>query len=537
MRHWHSLQSIAVGEILKAVNYLILSLFLGFSSFAYSANNQCVALFENVDLAVAKGFAYDTKTQKRIETEVQSARKVSKYFMSRLRAQSDKIKAQFKDKVLELDWLCMGAGPQCAAASLVLGKTNYKSMVIEKTNTVASVFANKDFFINTSETNNLTMHGFPDGVGSLANFTSQKFAHSNQLATYIQNQQYGSNVPVLLGTTVIDVKIIVKEVNGKREEYTQIKTSEGITIIAKNLVIATGLGKVSTRVSDPEYVKAFEASLKDHSERPSELQEIMSTDTFLEAIKAASTEDKKIKMPKRIIIFGNGDGSRISVEGLRAKNIELPENFEIIWVGNPAETAEQYVESRKGGPRYIPLIVPFYQQGRVKPVSGHAKSWTRNKDGSMQVTVVDGENLKSIQGDIILDGTGYEPIVPGMLNNISPGAKLVDIKGPIEELNLTETALMRQVQMPDGHTPSIYAAGPAAGTLPSAQDLAHSPSSGAVSIFNNATRTSYAMSQILGLPKTQNIVWRKRPSLLPFDQIIVNAEQKRKDQQQRANTP
>ena len=58
---------------------------------------------------------------------------------------SDEMSGQISRDVYDV--VCLGAGAQCAAASLVLGRTSLRTLVIEKSDQVASTFQNKDFLL------------------------------------------------------------------------------------------------------------------------------------------------------------------------------------------------------------------------------------------------------------------------------------------------------------------------------------------------------------------------------------------------------
>ncbi|HEY8272040.1 MAG TPA: hypothetical protein VIG33_14205, partial [Pseudobdellovibrionaceae bacterium] len=258
---------------------------------ASHAAELCAMVFEqSKDLARSPAFPQDPITLSRVRAEVENSKVASDFFMSEFQKQSDSLKAKYKNKVLELDYLCIGAGPQCAAASLVLGGVKLRTLVLEKTDLVSKTFAEKDFFINSTESDGLSMHQFPNGVGDLADYTSQKYALSSQLAAHLQLQQFASNIPVLLETTMTHVRVLKKE--GK--PLLEITTDQGIVITAKNLLLGTGLGEIGTKVSDQNYQAAFKANYQKHLTQPDAIQPMMSTDTFLSVVKKASGSGKNI---------------------------------------------------------------------------------------------------------------------------------------------------------------------------------------------------------------------------------------------------
>lgn len=496
------------------------------------AGPSCGDLFSSspADIGASPAFPQDPLTVARVSKEIRQAKKVSNFFMRELRKTSDRIKNGNRNKIIELDWLCLGAGPQCASQSLVLGKTGLKSMVLERSDWVAKTFAEKDFIINSVETETRTMHEFPGGVGSLSDLTSQKYPNSLQLAAYIQEQQYASNVPVLLGTAMTDARIVV--VNGK--EMVEIKTDQGITIRTAKLTLGTGLGDVVTKVRDENYKMAFDQAIRDHQADPSALFPIMATDTFLTAIKNAKVALTKLRLPRRLILIGNGDGSRICIEALRDPNIEIPDGFQITWIGNNFKTAEQYVASRDGGDRYIHKIVPFYQANQITGQSGHVQSWEAKADGTMIVTTKDKETgiSATIAGEMIIDSTGYENTLPRFLTMLGAQATLADVIGPLPDMNLPLTVLARQAVSPEGRRLPIYAVGASAGALATKEELAEAPNKNPMAIFNTVARTSMATSILTGttpFDAHRGARAGRGPVKTP-EQIIEEAKRRRREQ-------
>lgn len=444
-----------------------------------------------------KPFPDDLISLQKIAHEQREAVKVSEFLMQEMRAKSQTLKSEYKNKVVELDVLCLGAGPQCAAASLVLKNTKLRSLVVEKTDLVAKTFAEKDFYINSLEASRVSMHDFPGGHGSLAHFTSQGYAHSSQLAAHIQSQQYASKVPVLLKTEII----AVKKVQEGGRTVLEVLTNAGITFRTKNLLLGTGLGEIGTKVKDAGYQKDFAHFLTSHEVQNDSLQPIMSTDAFLVSLKENRLKKQNVRVPREIILIGNGDGSRIAVEALNDKHVSLPEGFKIHWIGNNFKFAEEYVASQAGWDRYIDKIVPHYEQGRITGVPGHVEKVEVLSSGRYRVTVKDAKNniVSQAEGDMIVDSTGYTNLNGKLLTEAVKTPELVDVVGPLKELGLTETVLARQFQEVGGEKLPIYAVGPAAGSLAKEAELVNSPNKNPVAIFNTVARTSQFVSQLLGV--------------------------------------
>ncbi|MBO9665500.1 MAG: hypothetical protein J7501_01635 [Bdellovibrio sp.] len=459
--------------------------------------------------------------------EQKEALKVSRFVMDAMTRESDALKAELNGKTLELDVLCVGAGPQCAAASLVLGKVGVRALVLEKTEYVAKTFAEKDFYINSVEGKYVSMHDFPGGVGSLANLTSSLYAHSSQLATHIQSQQYASGVPVLLNTRALSVERI--QVSGHTELL--ITTDQGITIRAKNLLLGTGLGEIGTKVKDVEYQKAFAEYHAESAETPG-LKPIMSVDSFLVAVKSARLQKQGVRLPRDIILIGNGDGSRIAIEAFSDKNVTIPVGFKTHWIGNTFKTAAEYTESQGSWDRYLPKIIPQYDAGRITGLAGHVDKVEFLPDSRYRVTAKDSKTgqVGAVEGDMIIDCTGYTNKNNELLANLLISPEMIDVLGPLHELRLSSTVLARQYREAGGSEVPVYAIGSSAGALAADWELVGSPNKNPVAIFNTAARTSAFVSQLLGTKSLASVrgVREHRPAVKSAKTLIAELKKARK---------
>ncbi len=478
-------------KILRIVFTFIFILGISTPSFA---NNLCSNLFS---LSYSPAFPSDAATASRVRFEIENAKRASRLFMKALKRKSDILKRNFYKKIIDLEMVCIGAGPQCASASLVLGRAGRAAIVIEKTEHIAKTFAEKDFIINSVETGTLSMHEFPGGVGSLANYSSSKYAHSSQLAAYIQGQQSHSKIPVLLGTTVTSIR----EINIDGKTLVEIKTDQNITFRTPRLILGTGIGEVASKIPDNNYVMEFNKNHLMHLENPAKILPIMCTDTLLVSLKINAKKNKTVTLPKEVIIIGDGDGSRIAVEGLIDAHVNLPQGFKLTWVGNDFRTAVEYVASRGGGDRYIHKIVPLYENNQIEGTNGKAEKVDFLENGRMRVTVYNKEkNTRvTVEGDMIIDTTGAQS-VSGMLIQSAGEVRLVDVKGELKEMNLDSTVLGRQYVTELGRPLPIYAVGPTAGALATKEELVNSQNQNPVAIFNTVGRTSALISNLLGVP-------------------------------------
>ncbi|HEY8270349.1 MAG TPA: hypothetical protein VIG33_05630, partial [Pseudobdellovibrionaceae bacterium] len=232
-------------------------------------------------------------------------------------------------------------------------------------------------------------------------------------------------------------------------------------------------------------------------------------------------------------MVGDGDGSRICVEGLNSPQVKLPEGFHITWIGNSLQTAEEYIASRDGD-RYIHKIVPFYQRGMIKGIPGHVQSWELRPDSKMHLTTTDKTTGKSFEtvGDMVIDATGYQDTVSQILSSAGAQAKTADITGPLPELNLTTTLLGRQALAENGEALPIFMIGAAASALATREELAGSPNKNPIAIFNTVARTSMLMSQLTNTkPASSSRGLRPgRPPVQPAAKLIENAQKHRRQQ-------
>lgn len=456
----------------------------------------------------------------RVQDELANALKLSELIQSELRSQSRKLHAKIRRQNETFDVICLGAGPQCAAASLVLGRAKLKSLVVEKTDVVASNFAEKDFMINSSETDVLSMHNFPGGVLRFDQIMPQKYANSRQLAAYIQAQQYQSGVPVLFHTEIVGFRL---EKRGL-ESLVVLKTQRGEELFAKHLLIGTGLGQANTKVPSPEYRALFQHQIRKSSVEPQALQKIMSTETFMKALNLAPHRKTKIEMPKRLIVIGNGDGARITVEELLEPSVVLPQGFKIFWVGNPAKSAEEYVQSQKGWDRYLDKVVPHYQANRVVGIDGYAMEAKLLDDGSFKLRVENPTTKTSteVEGDMVIDSTGYENVILKALAQDLGEVVLRDVKGSMPERNLPEVSIARQVTLGSQDVP-IYFIGASSGPLLNREQMTNLPNRNGVSIYNNVGLTSAFMSKLLGVPELSRDLGNKdgRSDVEPAESLFA----------------
>lgn len=503
--------------------FLVVALLMGASSYASTEPNSCALTFEgnSPSLAISAAFPKDVKTLQAVQNEVEAAKTVGRTLMHQFRERSERLLEEWRGQVVEMDVVCLGAGPQCTSVSLVLGKTQLKSLVVEKTEWVAKTFAEKDFFINSSELEQLSMHEFPGGVGSLSDFTSQRYGHSSELAAYIQSQQFSSGVPVLLNQEVVSIQ----QLKDKRGISFELKTKSGVTIRAKKLLFGTGLGEVATKVKVESYQEVFLKNLNQHEKNPFLIQKVMSTDTFLVSLRNLQERGTTLLLPRRIILIGDGDGSKIVLEAISRARLKWPQGFEVIWVGNTHKNAEEYVASTRGWDRYIDHIVPYYIRHQIRGVSGYIETWSQKEDGTFQMSSKDKQSgaITPFEGDMIIDSTGYTPTTTAFYESMGAQAEAIDVKTRLNRNDASETTVARQLVAQNQEPLQVFLLGPAAGYLATKEELQGTVNMNPVSIMNTVTRSSRLASLLVGRAplSTRYGIREKRGTVMSAQQILA----------------
>jgi hypothetical protein len=455
-------------------------------------------------------------------SEIQNSIALSEKLMARFLLRSNALK---KKKFDTYDFIIVGAGVQGAAAALALKNSGKKALIIDKSNLVASNFGSKEFMINSSETAQFSMHPFPSSSIRFDQFTSSKYASSLQLAAYIQSLIYSSKVPVLLGTEMTKIQ-------HNSDGTISLIAQDGRVLTARNVIIGTGLGEASTKVPDPEFKKEFEKYTAESSKDLASLQPVMSTETFMKAFNRGLQDKTTIELPQTVLLIGNGDGARITVEEMGEHFVKRPKGFKIIWIGQESKNSSEYIASQSGWDRYIEKVVPFFERGEIQAVSGYTQTIKKLPNGKFQMTVLDQKTsiTSVVEGDFIIDSTGYENRTLSLVKQTFVGSELVDVKGQLKEKEMPHTSIAKQVQASDGQKVPLYLVGPGAGLLATKAELETQKNRNPVSIYNNVPRTHQLIYQLLGVasPIRSNGDKLTQQSVLPFDQIyqlIIGSEQ------------
>jgi hypothetical protein len=448
------------------------------------AHNSCALVVQSPTFPIKQSSTYP------IRHEVQNSRALSEKLMKEFTKRSNHIKSE---KIEIQDFIIVGAGVQGAAAALALKDSGKKALIVEKSNLVASNFGSKEFTINSSETAQFSMHPFPESSLRFDQFTSSKYASSLQLAAYIQSLIYLSKVPVLLGTEMTKLQ---HNSDGTVSLFTQ----EGLRLTARNIVIGTGLGEASTKVPDLEYKTEFEKYTAESAMDPTSLKPVMSTETFMRAFNRGFDNKTTIELPPTVLLIGNGDGARITVEEMAESFVKRPQGFKIVWVGQDSKNSKEYIASQGGWDRYIDKVVPFFERGEIQPVTGYTQTIKKLPSGKFQMTVLDQKTSITtiVEGDFIIDSTGYENRTLNLVKQTFAGSELIDVKGSLKEKEMNQTSLAKQVQTAEGQSIPVYLVGPGAGLLATKAELQTQKNRNPVSIYNNVPRTTEVIYKIIG---------------------------------------
>ncbi|MFN9069170.1 MAG: hypothetical protein ACK5V3_18245, partial [Bdellovibrionales bacterium] len=371
------------------------------------------------------------------------------------------------------------------------------------------------------ETNTMSMHDYPNSKIKFNHFSSTKYASSHQLAAFLQAQIFHSKADVLLKTEVLGLEI--DPVTG----ISRLITSGSLNLEAPVVLVATGLGVATTKIRDTQYAELYAQKAKEF-ETTAELNSVMSTETFMKLIERARLGDKKVVMPKSMALIGNGDGARIVVEELLDSRVKLPENFKIFWLGNEANTADEYIKSQLGWDRYIDRVVPFYKAGVIDALPGHVSS-VIDIDGTLKIKLDQKDNQGNllqqveIEAAMIVDSTGYDNVGKKLVDKSFPGSTLADVTGSIPFRQIDSAVLARQVVI-NGQPTGTYLVGPAAGSdIVSKAELGSFSPRASVSIHLNIPKVYQLVKNLFEITREDGLVngaKKETPPVMSSDEIL-----------------
>ncbi|HXH31956.1 MAG TPA: hypothetical protein VNJ01_14195 [Bacteriovoracaceae bacterium] len=285
----------------------------------------------------------------------------------------------------------------------------------------------------------------------------------------------------------------VKEINGPQGLTYEVKMKDGRTVIAKNVVMGTGLGQERLPTKDARSIEFIKR------DKGSKDQRVFFVEDLLEGIskKKKAGEDFMGQFNgSRVIVIGGGHGGAIgieAIEGLGPKSLyteadknKKPDSY--LWVNLDAKTGDDFKKIIGGGDRYFGLA-PLIDAGKIRSNQYYVgEILPLNNGKGVKVSFIDKATGKPVLnakgkikyeiGDYVVYATGYDSPTNTMLSsyandkgkvtfdpvegNITPNDPRIKSDAPV--------IIANQVRAADGKGRNIYVAGPSAGKIISPTD-------------------------------------------------------------------
>lgn len=327
------------------------------------------------------------------------------------------LKEQFKadianGKIPEYDVVIVGTGPHAVitANSMRQKAPNIRILMIEGSDGAGTFQKMGDSFrLNSQELpgasgNNLS--GLPLQPSDLHDPKIGSYPLASTLGDATIAGKLASGSHMIVNERVNDVSKI-------KDGVYQVKTIGDIKVNAKAVFVATGLGDARVKLSTPageNFVRAEEALAAKKSTYSPRAETV---DTYLaRETKAPSKVDLSEKV---IVVAGQGDGGKIAVEKIHK---QFP-NAKIIWLGQEAATAEEYLKSVQAKVTRYGDISKLYDKGVIVPVKGRLS--TTGPNGAKKVSITYNDPIageKIIDADKLVLSIGYENTAPDMLKSL-----------------------------------------------------------------------------------------------------------------------
>ena len=438
-------------------------------------------------------FAISTESQiQAFQQEDQQASQLNDFLSDQLLARSQKLETQFRKQAPFYPVVVVGAGLHTSIFSTQAAHIGKSSAVlaIETGSRVSKVFGDLagSFKINSSERENRSSNIFPGAPLQMKDLTTQMFPNSVHIGLLGSVAQRASQVPVLFNNTVLSIQDL-KSAGEKAPGRYLITTSQGLKIYADKVVLSTGLGTPSTKVLDPSFQSVLNKYTDEHRKNPRKILPVMMVDSFLRTIALNEfgpkvSALKEIKN-KSIAVIGAGDGARIAVEAIIK---EMHPSVRVLWMGQKAETPEQYKATT--WERYYgiaPEMGKRIQGGFV----GHVSAGRVLESGKIELTYGEG---KQVQADYVINATGYDSVIPQLVSKLSkavenPELSFESVQEKIPELTSPTTVIGKRLEVADLAGQEIYIIGPAGGPFATPKELLMTATENPVSIEVLGPRT------------------------------------------------
>ena len=398
----------------------------------------------------------------------------------RVHDQSDATRATLKARQAQgfktiVDVVVVGGGIHSAIFNSTMSHAfpEARVLTLEGSDTLIKTFtgAGPVFRINSPELGTATANLIAEAPLQLAQISPAKFANAELLGQVALFALFHSTTNFLLSA-----KVAAITPDGDR--YI-VKLEEGLTVYARHVVVATGLGIPSLKSDDQETMRIVRAEASRTVDLGKEVPDIQFFDDAI--AKAKLSLDMGLApldsyAGKRVAVVGAGDAGNVWVEFLlghappevyaRAKVQTGPAHS--IWLGQKAKTIDEWKAANK--PRYYETLQGMYQDPRIEMTGARLESirYAAGEDakkGKFVITANGDNGAETIYADKIVMSTGYQNVAPKLVEQC--GAMLKPMNGTVKGID-KPTPLCKQCADSDGKGHPVYIVGPAA--MPLAPD-------------------------------------------------------------------
>lgn len=386
-----------------------------------------------------------------------------------------------------VDVVLVGGGIHAGivAAAVSRQAPGLKVVTIESGPRLGRVFSQSGplFRINSPELGSMSANILPGAPLQLADLTSARFANADTLGSVVVMNHYASGAVPLLKEKVVEVR---PSAGGA-----VVRTSSGLELKARAVVLATGLGQPNLPCGDP----ATQQLVHGEAWKPVGLEQAPSLEFFDAALRRAAAVVRAGGDPlapyrgKSLAVVGAGDAGNVWVEllaGAAPRSAygtgEVGVDGPIHWVRQQATDHASFVARTKK--RYHKPFEALWAAGRFQPHPERLGTVARAGD-RYRVRLEGGGSLVV---DHVLFCTGYRSIVPQLVQPFGVGSEFQPYRGPAEGIG-PSTALAKRLQTSRGPAP-VWVIGAGAAPLATDDELDRSLTHNAVSINVLAPRSA-----------------------------------------------